>query len=93
MGIVCLMSKGQVSCRHLSEDTIAQSEANQEFLAADEPTKSNLLKYLLNAYHRVAAENDRLKEEYAQLGSVVKFLTEGKLRELKFNKLLFYVFV
>ena len=39
-----------------------------------------IFRLILNAYHRVTAENERLREEYDQLGSVVKYLTEGKFR-------------
>ena len=80
LAVVCLLSS-QVSCRH-SDDGVSQlepqREAAQEYMPSEESAKSNLFKYILNAYHRVAAENDRLREEYAQLGSVIKFLTEGK---------------
>lgn len=83
--VFCFLDS-QVLGRHISTDDFTmnneeshESGSVQNYLAmGTDEERNSIFKYILNAYQKVAADNNRLREEYAQLGSVVKFLTDSK---------------
>lgn len=86
--VFCFLDS-QVLGRHISTDDFTmnneeshESGSVQNYLAmGTDEERNSIFKYILNAYQKVAADNNRLREEYAQLGSVVKFLTDSNYQE------------
>lgn len=80
LAVLCVMS-ASVTCRLHARDF--EVEKTPERIEEDyyenvvSEDKTNLFKYIVDAYYKIANENSRLKEKYLELSAFVKFITEG----------------
>ena len=88
VAVMCVLSVS-VTCRLHAPTRDFNIDRTRESKTADidedyyenvvQDEKTNIFKYILDAYYKMADENNRLKEKYSQLSAFVKFLTEGIL--------------
>ena len=74
--VFVLSCDNQVSCKRGDLDSAA-IESGQEMETIADTNKGALLKFVMNAYSRVLAENVKLRQEYAQLSQAIEYISEG----------------